>query len=300
MSIITDKVDPAREELIVTANKPLIIDHSGKWEYSKIIIKDGGYIRITVPTNLSCDSIEKETGQIAGADDYDIYIVGNDGQKPDKPSKPETPKKAHDGNPVECKARWLKWFINAHATNGATGPSGLDGVLGIPADPGEDGPKVTLNLDKVVTPGISILNQGGNGGDGGDGGDGGNGGDGGIGGKEGTCGWIKGDGGNGGDGGKGGNGGNGMPGGRGGDGGQLTITCEDETAINLNVVNKKAHGGKAGAGGQEGSGGKGGESGGRGGSPGNDGEPGDTQGEPGANSGDDGDIGITTINGNPV
>lgn len=288
------------ETTTVTAEKPLIINTAGsRWIYNKILIKDGGYIKITASGAFSCEEIKKSDGGGGSKSSaYDIFVVGEDGETPGTPPTPDTPTDAKNGNGAECDC--CGGLVSSDATNGANGEDGSPGVPGQNGGSGSTGPTVVLDLGNVATRGITILNRGGNGGSGGAGGNGGKGGKGGKGGGANTCGAYFPDAGNGGNGGNGANGGSGGNGGNGGNGASLTIHCNQDTAQNLIVVNQGAPGGGIGAGGQVGPGGDAGASGGRGGNPGKAGSPGTMPGNPGMSAGDAGGVGVSTINGTPV
>jgi hypothetical protein len=287
----------AAPDIVITGANPLLINSTGTITiYNTVTIKDGGYIKITVPCKFECQTLTKE--QTGGTSPYDVFVVGIDGANDTKGPTPPIPPPAANGQNAECDC--CGGAVKHHATPGAPGTDGGSGgdAMGY-AKPGQPGPEVYFFIDSALTGTVSFLNQGGTGGAGATGGYGAQGGQGGKGGNGTTCGAFYPDGANGGPGGKGGNGGNGSDGRDGGAGGTLTIRVPEAQRTNILVTNGNAPGGAKGSRGLKGVGGQGGAGGSHGGSAGPDGKPGDTDGLDGR-PGAPGTKGKTTINGVPA
>ncbi len=268
------------QDIIITADKPLIIDSAASIvHYGTVIINAGGYIEIRVPCQFTCNRLQKvhSPGTTAPPAKYDILIAG----KEKKPAN--SGKNGDDGRPGAD--RHNAWF----SEDGGNGEHGSFGISGDHGNRGDDGPKVVIKIDDLASD-ITVLNRGGHGQDGGNGGNGGNGGRGGNGSDPYMAIWPKGS--NGGNGGNGANGGDGGNGGNGGDGKDLIIITNNRS--NVLFSNEKANGGKVGKGGERGVGGEGGR-GYRGGKDGNKGQPGQSNGKDGT-KGNDGRAGTTVIN----
>lgn len=287
----------AAADITITAANPLIINSTGVVSvYNNVTIKDGGFIRMTVPVKFECQNLIKE--QSGGDAAYDVFVVGADGVNDTSGNSPSQPGQTGSGSDAECDC--CGGLVATDATNGAPGATGGNGgdAPGINTVGGV-GPSVFFFVNNSLTGTLSFLNQGGTGGAGGHGGNGAQGGKGGNGGDGETCGAIHASGAAGGTGGKGGNGGNASNGKDGGPGGTLSISVPQSAVSSVLVTNGQAPGGTRGTRGLKGQGGPGGDAGDDGGSPGSPGSPGDSDGNDGS-PGNPGGRGSTTVNGSPV
>lgn len=287
----------AAPDITITGKNPLLINSSGTVTiYNNVTIKDGGYIKITVPCKFECQTLTKD--QSGGTSPYDVFIVGLDGTDDTNGNSPKQPDQAPKGDNAKCDC--CGGAVAHTATNGAPGyPGDSGGDAPGTATPGQPAPQAYFFVDQQLNGTLTFLNQGGRGGNGGTGGTGAQGGKGGNGGNGTTCGAYQPDGATGGKGGKGGNGGNGSNGRDGGAGGTVAIEVPAEAVTNVLVTNGIAPGGRKGDRGLKGLGGPGGNAGSDGGSAGETGDPGDTDGQDGL-PGTQGSKGTTTLNGNPV
>ena len=287
----------AAPDITITGSNPLLINSTGTVTvYNNVTIKDGGYIKITVPCKFECQNLTKVQG--SGSSPYDVFVVGPDGTNDTNGNSPQQPGQAAAGNNAECDC--CGGEVAHDATNGSPGtPGDPGGDAPGTATPGQPGPQVYFFVDNSLTGTLSFLNQGGKGGSGGNGGNGAQGGKGGNGGNGTTCGAYHPDGATGGKGGKGGNGGNASSGRDGGAGATLAIVVPAPGVTNVLVTNGQASGGDKGTRGFKGLGGPGGNAGSNGGSAGATGDPGDTDGQDGV-PGLPGAKGTTTLNGNPT
>jgi len=296
----------AQAKRIVTKEDPLLItSNTAIREFDEIEIRDGGYIKITVPCSFHCNVLTKtfssKASSVAGQADqmYDVLVVGRSGAHAKDGNSPQPPAEARAGDGAKCDCP-NGGFIGHPASNGSPGiDGGKGGDATAPGEDGEDAPIVFFTVAKDLPKSISFLMQGGNGGTGGDGGNGAKGGKGGAGGAGIKCGVHFAQGALGGRGGKGGNGGNGSKGGDGGDGGKLTILVPDHQKGNVIVTVGAAPGGAKGNRGIRGKGGDGGNAGPNGGQPGENGPPGDSDGQD-YQPGKPGEKGSATVNGVPV
>lgn len=281
----------------VTGKDPLVINSSGVLTvYNTVTIKEGGFIRITIPCKFECQTLTKV--QDGGSSPYDVFVVGLDGTDDGSGNSPSQPTQTAKGSNAQCDCCGGSV---AHAAQdgspGTPGGSGTDAPGN--ASEGQPGPEVYFYVQAQLNGAISFLNRGGRGGNGGSGGTGSRGGQGGDGGDGRTCGAYQPDGKQGGKGGKGGNGGNGSNGMNGGAGAKLSIFVPNDATTSVLVMNEQAAGGKRGLRGFKGEGGPGGNAGANGGSTGPLGDPGDTDGNDGS-PGTQGPKGSTTLNGVPV
>jgi hypothetical protein len=286
----------AAEDVVVTAEDPLIISKSGtRTEFNTVTIEPGGYIKILADCVFRCQELIRGAGdQITapGDDRYDFIIAGPDGHHGDHGDPGDTPKQSNAGNDAECDC--CGGAIAHGATNGAPGKPGGKGHNGLDGDRGFDGPIAHICVNNPIEDAFSLINRGGNGGNGGAGGNGGNGGKGGNGGNGTTCGAFQPNGRAGGKGGKGGLGGNGGDGGDGGNGGNVLIKIAETSKGTFLTRDEPGRGGKKGPGGPRGHGGNGGDAGAHGGTHGAPGEEGDADGQDGQ-PGTDGRAGTTTV-----
>jgi hypothetical protein len=290
----------AAPDIVITAQNPLIINSPNTITiYNNVTLKDGGYIKISVPCSFQCETFTKiPGGSSAGAPAYDISVLGNDGKIGDSGANPTQPKQANSGSNAECDC--CGGIVAHDATPGEPGyPGPSGGDASTPGKTAENSPDALFTVFTDLKNFISFVNVGGNGGAGGNGGTGAQGGQGGNGGNGTTCGAYHPDGANGGKGGKGGNGGNASNGGNGGNGGNLNIKVPQSQTTNVSVTLAISSGGNKGARGFKGLGGPGGKGGSSGGSSGPQGDSGDSDGLDGQ-SGQPGSKGSATINGVPV
>ncbi len=285
--------------IVVTADKPLIINSNNAiTEYTKVTIKDGGYIKILVACSFKCQVLEKIQGGPAGAAAFDVFVVGEDGRAAAAGTSPSQPVVAGKGDDAACDC-----CGGAVAHGSSKGDDGTNGDDGRDAenDGGTGGyaPDVTFTVSDNLMSFITFVDQGGNGGRGGDGGTGAKGGQGGHGGNGRTCGAYHPSGAQGGKGGTGGKGGNASNGGPAGPGSTLNIWVPEAQVGNVSVSVRAATGGGKGIRGFRGDAGPGGEPGNNGGSWGDPGSPGASDGLDGQ-AGKDGSAGAAYVNNQPV
>lgn len=268
-------------------SNPYLIDSSNvETSFTSIMLKNGGYIKITVPCTLQSQIFDKidSASESSASAPYDIEIVGSDGKPGTAGAQGANQPQAEDGSNAKCDSLGgaCKHY-GKNGKNGAVGNTGIDAVQTQATTDGSAAPTVTLSLGELGAE-ISVYNRGGNGATGGTGGKGGTGQQGGNGGSSKQCGGAKCHGGDGGDGGTGGNGAKGGNGGNGGHGSQVTVTYESVTGscgTTGSVVTNAAQsiGGPPGIGGYAGDGGAKGSGGGASnGSPGLKGTLGDSSG----------------------
>lgn len=281
----------AARDYVATAEDPLIIANAQTiTNYGMVVLKDGGYIKISASCSFTCQSLLKTgSNQTDVGSSYDLYIIGKPGASGDNGDNGHSGGNGKKGSNGAANC----FSSNRPGGKGSSGKDGTPGFQGAGGFIGENAPLVRINITELAST-ISVLNEGGPGGHGGRGGNGGNGGTGGEGGNgynnDGGCSTHGGDGGNGGN---GKNGGDGFNGGNGGDGSNIsTIDYGTKNGSSVLVTNGRAPGGKAGHGGGAGRAGSGGE-GQMGGSAGNSGASGST-GEPGSD-GERGAIGFIMV-----
>ena len=280
----------ALPDITVTAEKPLIISDSfSVTNYGIVTMKSGGYIKIMVPCQFSCQVLMKESGEVSSDGKYDVYVTGKDGVAGIAGDSGIAGNNGGSGANAQCNCS----TADQKAGNGGNGSPGNDGKSGENGKDGSDAQFAGITI-KDLQSNISVLNQGGNGGSGGNGGNGGSGGNGGKGGKDDKCNGSFEPAGNGGNGANGGNGGNGGNGANGGDGAHVIINFSSTNESKVVAVNGNASGGFSCESGTGGKAGTAGESGGKGGSsglPGNKGNNGEN-----GRKGNEGSKGTTDIN----
>ena len=285
--------------IVITGDKPLIINSNNAITvYTKVTLKDGGYIKILVPCSFQCQVLEKIQGGAGPAADFDIFVVGEDGRPALPGNSPAQPAQAGQGQSAQCDCCG---GAVAHGASG--GDRGTDGDDGNDAEDdggtGKPAPDVVFTVSDNLMSFITFLDKGGDGGRGGDGGKGAQGGQGGKGGNGTTCGAYQPDGAKGGTGGTGGNGGNATNGGNGGDGSQLNVWVPTTQVNNVSVTVRASQGGEKGIRGLRGGAGPGGPPGDKGGTWGDAGSQGASDGLDGQ-AGTNGNRGAAYINGQLV
>src|ERR1043166_893842 len=92
----------AAPDITITAQDPLLINNTGVITiYNNVTIRDGGFIRITLPTKFECQNLTKVQGG-GGESQFDVFSVGRDGGNSQEGTTSGPPGKADNGKKAEC------------------------------------------------------------------------------------------------------------------------------------------------------------------------------------------------------